>query len=325
MSNIQISWTRRTSYLSKAISKYVGVNLSKLIPKGVSVLSLILFSNLLVWLALFFTIQADNVGYFALAITSSLLVFHLLLGFTSQFISSKNNTPKKAIITAFIDHYLTAFNIGIIILIVTLSFNIQSAVLLALLTVSVFLSSMATYYKQFKTGQLNFSSFGYTEGVMFGIIILSLSTLTVFKEGVINGTLFSLPVYEILIMSLSLLILISFIRVLKGIPNMRYSVWMFAILFSLTGAMGSQLFSHEGTVILLSLYACLYISKILTGHFIDGIERSPGLFTPLFILIIYFVPELFDLNTLLIVLIYLLVNNILQIYRFIKTVMTLEI
>ncbi len=135
---------------------------------------------------------------------------------------------------------------------------------------------------------------------------------------------FGITFEEMLISTIILIALSTFITAIKDIPNIRYSLWMFTIIFSIVGSILSLLFPVDRIILVLSLYACLYIGKILTGHFIDGIERSPGLVTPFLLIIIFIFPTLFYFDTFLVLVIYLLVNNALLVYRFVKVIKALS-
>lgn len=318
MSEFSISWLRGSSRLSKSLATFIESKMMKFVPSYFSQLHLILLSNFWIWLALVLVINPGIIREYTFQLIPFILLLHIVSGYLAALLPTKKLTATQSRLNTFLDHYQLTLNVGVILYIVVKAFALQFPILISGLLVSICLNGMAVFYRQFKSGELHFPVLGYTEGVVFSMVMITFSNISVVKEVMISTNIAGFSLVEIMLLITIIIVLTVFVRLVGKISNARYSVWMFLVLLVLNAIISSQLFGIEKQLLILTLYAGLYIGKILTGYFIDGVERSPGLFTPLFLIVVFLVPELFQLDTFLVLAVYLSASNILLVYRFFK-------
>src|SRR5690606_30469199 len=77
----------------------------------------------------------------------------------------------------FCDHYLDAFNNGLIMFTMITVFDISHKPVVAGLLITSYLAHMAVFYEQYKTGWLTFEPVGSLEGVLLSSLLIALSAI----------------------------------------------------------------------------------------------------------------------------------------------------
>ena len=78
----------------------------------------------------------------------------------------------------FCDHYLDAFNNGVVMFTMIAVFGITHKPVIVGVMVISYWAHMAVFYEQFKTGWLTFEPVGSLEGVLLSALLIALSPLT---------------------------------------------------------------------------------------------------------------------------------------------------
>lgn len=283
------------------------------IPWGIPANIITIISNCFFYLSLYLSFERDIFG----AATLPLIALGLLLYLIGDHLdgAQAKRTKTGSALGEFCDHYLDAFNNGILMLILFNIYQVTNPYLVSIVLVTSYWAHVVVFYEQFKTGWLIFEKMGSLEGVLLSIAFISLSTFDPIYNLFMTEVVLGLTVMELNMILIILGAIMTFIVTIKRTPNVRYSIWMYLVISTLIGFIGMKMFSIPGQTAIITLYSSLYLGKIMMGHLIDGIERSPGLFTPLFLIIIFGIPSLYEGNTLVVLIAYLSISILLLVYR----------
>lgn len=283
------------------------------VPWAIPANIITIISNCFFYVALYLSFDQQLLGKLNF-IVIPILLFAYLIGDHLDGAQAKRTGTGSAL-GEFCDHYLDAFNNGFLMLII---FNLFSITNIWLVASVVFLSYMAhvvIFYEQFKTGWLIFEKIGSLEGVILGCFLIIAGYFApvydLYQMELIGG----LTAMEVIMILIGVGSVLTFIKTIMRTPNVRYSIFMYLVIMILIAGLGASLFSPSQLVFIMTLYSSAYLGKIMVGHLIDGLERSPGLFTPLFLIIIFTMPSLYEGNTFYVLMIYLSVSIILLVYR----------
>jgi phosphatidylglycerophosphate synthase len=301
------------SLLTPAFKRLCVTPLLKFIPWGLPANIITIVSNAFFYVALYFSFDQNLLGRWNFVVIPFLLMAYLIGDHLDGAQAKKTGTGSA--LGEFCDHYLDAFNNGVLMLILFNLFGITNPWLVSSVIVLSYFAHVSVFYEQFKTGWLIFEKVGSLEGVLLSAFLILLAFIESIYMLYITPILYGFSVMEVFLLLICVGAIFTFIKTVNRTPNVRYSIWMYVILSITIGITSSILFNYWATAIVLTLYSSLYLGKIMMGHLIDGIERSPGLFTPLFLVIIYFMPDLYAGNTFLVIAIYLIANIIILIYR----------
>ncbi|MEQ8925508.1 MAG: CDP-alcohol phosphatidyltransferase family protein [Fulvivirga sp.] len=283
------------------------------IPWAIPANIITLISNSFFYVALYFSFDISLLGNATYYVIALLLLLYLIGDHLDG--AQAKRTKTGSALGEFCDHYLDAFNNGILMLILFNLFAVTNPYLVALVLVTSYCAHVIVFYEQFKTGWLIFEKMGSLEGVILAIFIILGASISAVYNFYVSPILFGYSAMEILLVAISIGAVGTFVKTILRTPNVRYSIWMYVVIVSLIAYLGNYIFSVAELTTVITLYSSLYLGKIMQGHLIDGIERSPGLFTPLFLIIILGVPSLYEGNTLTVLIIYLVVSILLLIYR----------
>jgi len=180
----------------------------------------------------------------------------------------------------FCDHYLDAFNNGIILFTAFLVFKIYDPILIGIVLTTSYLAHMSVFYEQFKTGWLTFERLGSLEAVLLISCLIAFSSLDVVYNIFVSEVFSSYRVIDIAFLLSAVGAAVTFTSTIKRIPGKSIQVWLFVLgivmitVFCAAGFTGMQLF------VVITLYASLYVGLIMRGHLVDGFERIPDLVIP---------------------------------------------
>ena len=300
---------RGDSLLFPLFQHYLLTPLVSIIPWSVPANFITLLANLFLYLALYFILDISLAGKANfIAIPALLLLYLTSKGLDgAQAHKTKTETP----LGEFWSHFLGTFENGILLYIMFVFFQVNNVLLFIIALLFNYLAEMARYYEQYKTGWLVIDRIHSLEKVGFAILLMIISLIKPIYHFLIEDRFSSLSLFELLLALIALLGLVTFIKSITRINNLTYGIWLFVLLLVIVGLFSTFLYSPLGAVIITTLYSCLYIGKLLRARLVDGIERSPGIFTPLFLLIVFFTGDFFDVNTIYIITLYLLVSIVL--------------
>ena len=272
-----------------------------------------IISNCFFYLSLYLSFDLQLLGKATLPLIALGLLLYLIGDHLDG--AQAKRTKTGSALGEFCDHYLDAFNNGILMLILFNIYEVTNPYLIVIVLVTSYWAHVVVFYEQFKTGWLIFEKMGSLEGVLLSVLFISLSAYDPIYNLFMTEVAFGFTVMEVNLILIVLGAIMTFAVTIKRTPNVRYSIWMYVVIVTLIGYIGMNLFSIAGLTAIITLYSSLYLGKIMMGHLIDGIERSPGLFTPLFLIIIFGMPSLYEGNTWIVLAAYLSISIILLVYR----------
>jgi len=197
------------------------------------------------------------------------------------------NTDTGSALGEFCDHYLDSFNNGILMIIILLLFDISNPYLVAALIGISYMAHTVVFYEQFKTGWLIFEKIGSLEAVFLTIVLMLLAYVpSVYLLYQMEWGGFT--IIEWIMMMSAIGAVGTLIKTVKRLNDVTYGFWLYLVSILVIGYMSAAMFSAFVVFIILTLYSSVYIGRLMQGHLIDGIERSPGLFTPMLLIVLYF-------------------------------------
>ncbi|WP_157493844.1 CDP-alcohol phosphatidyltransferase family protein [Fulvivirga imtechensis] len=284
----------------------------KAIPEGVPANFISILSHFSVYLALYLSYSGGSAKAGSLLIPS-LILLHLIADKMDGI--RARNTGTDSPLGELIDHFFEVFNAGAIIFIAFHWFGFAHLWILIVAVSSTLLVSMAKFYEQYKNNIRIIDELGLFELKILLMTAILFSYFPQVYEFLHLNVAKGYSIIESVFMIAILGGLLSFVRTFQRISHATYGFWLFIFLLLVVLATSVLVFDVALASIVILLYGGLYIGNLLIGQLIDGAERSPGLFTPLFLIIHlatgYFNPQ----NTFLILVIYLLVNLLLAIFR----------
>jgi ethanolaminephosphotransferase len=258
--------------------------LIRFIPWAIPANMITFVSNGIVYLTLYLALNPHVFGSLTPLLISGGLILYLI-GDHLDGMQAKRTATGSAL-GEFCDHYLDAFNNGVIMFTMVVVFGIDHKPVIAGLIVVSYWAHMAVFYEQLKTGWLTFEAIGSLEGVMLSAVLIALSAIPAVNAMFIFPVLENYTFIEVVLIASSIGAAITFYKTWKRTPNVSAGFWIFTFLLVLTGVLASNFFSALEMFVLLTLYASLYIGKIMHGHLIDGVERGPDYLTPLVLLLL---------------------------------------
>lgn len=208
---------------------------------------------------------------------------------------------------------LNVLNVGLFYLMFSSSFPIQNHVFIVFVSLGL-LSMAISYYNQFKTGRLTIPRLGKLEIISIAMLVLLVSNVEAASDYYrLNIGQFIL--LDLIIMMISVGMLLFILEVLLSTQHVTYGIWLFISALVLITLFGVLTLSMIQVIIIVTLYSVLYSLKLKTATLIDGLERSAGLFTPLVLIVGYFMDSLYPKNTFIIVVAYLSFNLVMFTYR----------
>ena len=297
------------SLLSPVFQHYLVAPLVSIIPWGIPANIITILANLFLYLALYFVLDAHLLGRANFIVIPALLLLYLVSKGLDGAQARKTNTETP--LGEFWSHFLGTFENGIVLYIMFTFFQVDNVLLFVIALLFNYLSEMAMYYEQYKTGWLVWDHIHALEKIGLTVLLMVVSSIDVLYQFLIGDRFSSLSLFELFLALVALSGLITFVKTITRSTNLTYGIWLFVLLLVIVSFFSAFLYSPLGVVIIITLYSCLYIGKLLRAHLVDGVERSPGIFTPLFLLIVFFTDDFFDVNTIYIITLYLLVNIVL--------------
>lgn len=273
------------SLLTPPFKQWIITPLIQLVPWAVPANIITLISNLFVYLGLYLALHPQVTGeYTPIYIAICLLIY--LVGDHLDGMQAKRTRTGSAL-GEFCDHYLDAFNNGIIVFTMFTVFDIHNPMLISCVIAVSYMAHMAVFYEQFKTGWLTFERIGSLEGVLLSAALIGFSSIDaayVFMTSTVGGTV---TLAEIFIILSAVGAFATFLQTWKRTPDVKQGFWIFSALLLIVGIVSAFLFADFRVFVILTLYASLYVGKIMHGHLIDGEEKGPDWVVPGVITVYY--------------------------------------
>jgi len=302
------------SLLSPVFKKLTNA-LIKITPRALPANFITLLANLFCWVALYLSSNPSLLEQSNGVVISLLLILYLIGDQLDGLQARRTGTSSP--LGEFMDHFLDVLNVGVVVYIVAVIFNVDNLWLLSAALLTTYVARVGNYYHQFKSGELVRHSIGFTEFVAFSALLIIMKELTPhwFEYQFIVG----FDLVDCFLLAAIIVAIFNFIQMLFRITHITYGIWLFVGALCITACLSVLMFSLLQIVVAISLYASWYVSKLLAAHLVDGLERSTGLVTPLVLLLAYFWHNLYPTNTFIIVVAYISFNMLILVYKVIKT------
>jgi ethanolaminephosphotransferase len=183
----------------------------------------------------------------------------------------------------FCDHYLDAFNNGVILFTLISVLDIRDPRITAITLSASYLAHALVFYEQYKTGWITFERLGSLEGVLITAVIILLSSIEAFQEAFRKALINDLLISELFILLAAVGAVATYIRTLRRTREVNAPFWLFCGKLLAIAAISSLQFSAFETFLIITLYASLYVGKVMRGHLVDGKERWADWLTILFL------------------------------------------
>jgi len=267
------------SLLTPPFKQWVILPLIRFVPWVIPANVITLISNLFVYLALYLSLNPTMVGTFTPLCVAACLIIYLVGDHLDGMQAKRTGTGSA--LGEFCDHYLDAFNNGIIVFTMFVIFGISHSAVIAGVIVISYMAHMAVFYEQLKTGWLTFERISSLEGVLVSALLIGLSAVDPFFELMTYRFIGEFTVAEAIIVSSAFGAFVTFIRTFRRTPGVKPGYWIFSLLMILVGSVGIFVFNNVQLFTVLTLYGSLYIGRIMYGHLIDGLESQADWIVPI--------------------------------------------
>ena len=280
------------SLLTPLFKKIAVAPLIKFVPWGLPANIITLVSNTFIYAGLYLAMNPVS-NYNTLLISFCMLAY--LVGDHLDGMQAKRTGTGSAL-GEFCDHYLDAFNNGIISFTLFTAFGTTNTILIGSVIAISYLAHIAIFYEQFKTGWLTFEKLGSLEAVLLTVLIFALASIDVVDAWLKLNVIFSLTIFDLIMLGSAIGASLTFFNTIKRTPDVKFSFWIFCFLLSAVTILSFLLFDNFYVFVIVSLYASLYVGRVMRGHLVDGVERNTDLITPLYLLLFFLFDFLLSLH-----------------------------
>lgn len=266
------------SLLTPPFKRWIVAPLIKLIPWVIPANIITFISNAFVYASLYFALKPQIFGRLTPVIISLGFILYLIGDHLDGMQAKRTGTGSA--LGEFCDHYLDAFNNGIVMYTMLVFFEVSNPGVVAGVIVVSYWAHLAVFYEQFKTGWLTFEALGSLEGVLLSAILIALSAIPSVNSLFTYHIFQDFSVIEIFLMLSATGAIITFYKTWRRTPDVKLGFIAFIFLITAVAVLSASFLSAFQMFVLITLYASLYIGKIMHGHLIDGVERSPDYLTP---------------------------------------------
>lgn len=288
-------------------------SLSGIIPSWLPANYISIVAHLSIYVALYFSYAPGLPGKSTFIVIPFLLLIHMLADKLDGL--QARNTKTESALGEFVDHFFEVFNQGALGFIVWSLFDVTHDWIVPVTLSVVVLLKMAKYYEQYKANWLVTDRIGSLELKMLLMLGILLCNSGVILNLVNKPVFLDYSLVEVSLLVVALGTLINWIRTLIRIPHLTYGFWMFTAFLVLVAVVGFISFDPLLASVILLFYGGAYIGKLLMAQLIDGVERSPGLFAPIILLIQMATAYLNSTYAFIVLFIYLLANILLLIIK----------
>ncbi|MCB0488581.1 MAG: CDP-alcohol phosphatidyltransferase family protein [Cyclobacteriaceae bacterium] len=269
------------SLLTPGFKKRFVAPLLPFVPWVIPANIITIISNVFVYLGFFVSLYFHSPMS---RLVVAVLLFLYLVGDHLDGMQAKRTKTGSAL-GEFCDHYLDAFNNGIILFTAFLVLNIHNPVVVAVVLTTSYLAHMSVFYEQFKTGWLTFEKLGSLEAVLLTSFIVGFSSIDIVFVTLTAPAFMGFSWIELIFLASALGAISTFLTTIKRTPGRGAEVWLFVAGIILMTATSYSIFTSMELFVLITLYASYYIGVVMRGHLVDGIERLPDLVLPISVLL----------------------------------------
>ena len=271
------------SLLTPVFKRWIITPLISFIPWVIPANIITFISNGIVYVSLYLALNPLVYGKATPLLVSLGLILYLIGDHLDGMQAKRTGTGSA--LGEFCDHYLDAFNNGVVMFTMIAVFGITHKPIVAGVIVISYWAHLAVFYEQFKTGWLTFEPVGSLEGVLLSALLIAMTAIEPVNILFRQHLYLDYSLIECVLIASSLGAIITFYKTWKRTPDVKTSFWLFTITSAMTGFLAFTLFSSLELFVVLTLYCSLYIGRIMHGHLIDGIERSTDFVVPLLLLL----------------------------------------
>ena len=271
-----------SSFITPVFKQWLVAPLFRLMPWGIPANIITIFSNLLMYIALYLAL-AEWPGHTLRFILIPLLVFGYAIGDHMDGMQAKRTGTSSAL-GELCDHYLDIFNNGILLYIVCLSFHITHPVLIAFFLTAGYLPHAVMFYEQFTTKWLYFEKIGSLESLLILIMCIMLSAIEPIYRLALTPLIGGFTVAEVLFILSSSGAFITLLRVVRRAHITDVRFYMFCALLLTVACTATSFLSPTAIFYVITAYSGLYIGNLQRGHLADGKKRFPNFVVPLFMI-----------------------------------------
>lgn len=269
------------SLLTPGFKKRFVAPLLPFVPWVIPANIITIISNVFVYLGFFVSLYFHGaVSRLAVAV----LLFLYLVGDHLDGMQAKRTKTGSAL-GEFCDHYLDAFNNGIILFTAFLVFNIHNPMVVAVVLTTSYLAHMSVFYEQFKTGWLTFEKLGSLEAVLLTSLIVGFSSIDIVFGSLTAQAFMGYSWIEVIFLLSGIGAISTFVTTIKRTPDRGTEVWLFVAGIIIMTSTSYGIVSSMELFVLITLYASYYIGAVMRGHLIDGVERLPDFVLPVSLLL----------------------------------------
>ena len=269
------------SIITPAFKKWVVEPLFRFIPWRLPANIITIFSNLLLYAALFMALTECPSDRSIRLVLIGLLIFFYAIGDHFDGMQAKRTGTSSAL-GELCDHYLDIFVNGILVYILCLVFHITNPILVAFLLWTGYLPHAATFYEQFSTKWLYFEKIGSLESILMFSSFIMISAIDTVYQTAQTLSFGGLTIIEIVFVVLSFGALITFVKVVLRAAITDAGFWMFCLLMTLVACIATVFLLPGAIFYVIVAYSGLYIGNLQRGHLADGKKRMPDVIVPVF-------------------------------------------
>ena len=266
------------SLMTPVFKKWVVAPLFRFIPWWIPANIITIFSNLLVYVALFLALTECS-GRFVLI---PILILGYAIGDHLDGMQAKRTGTSSAL-GELCDHYLDIFNNGIVIYMVCLTFQMTNPVLVAFFLTAAYLPHAVIFYEQFSTKWLYFEKFGSLESLLILLLCILLSAIEPVYRLALTPAVYGFTVAEFLFVLSSVGVLITVVRVIRRAHVADSWFYLFCAFLIAVACLTTTFLPSTAIFFIITTYSGLYIGNLQRGHLADGKKRFPDVLVPLFI------------------------------------------
>ena len=270
---------RDDSIITPVFKKWVVAPLFRFIPWWIPANIITIFSNLLMYLALYLA-MAEYPGRSLRFVLIALLVLGYTIGDHLDGMQAKRTGTSSAL-GELCDHYLDIFNNGILLCIICLSFRITNPELVAFFLLAGYLPHAVIFYEQFSTKWLHFEKIGTLEGVLILLACVMAAAIDPVYRLALTSSVGGFTVAEVFFVLSSSGALITFLQIIRRAHVTDIGFWMFCAFLTAVACLATTFLSPTAIFYVVTAYSGLYIGNLQRGHLADGKKRFPDVVLPL--------------------------------------------
>jgi phosphatidylglycerophosphate synthase len=280
------------SIITPPFKEYLVKPLMKVVPWQIPANIITVVSNLFLVASLVTALNKD-IEQEMKFVLSAVFIFIYAVGDHMDGMQAKR-TKTSSPLGEFFDHFLDAFNTGILLMTVLTLYQVSNPFIIGFILCVNYLAHASLFYEQYKTGWLIFERIGSLEAVITASILLLISCNDSLFSFLMSAPFYNLKVIEVLFLAASVGALFTFVKTIvrAGITQVRF--YSFCILLTLITILGMFSFSILFTGLVISLYSGFYIGNLQHVHLAGGKERLPDPGIPLLLLLVLLFPRFYS-------------------------------